>query len=137
MYFELIQKYMKENQWVRPQAPAGSAQIQEAEKALQCSFPKELKQLFSEMDGDRWLLFSIEQMIENNQIYREDSDGKDAGRFLFFGTNGCGDNYGYRVLPDGAVDSSAVYRLDHETGEEIPVAADIYDLIRRYYNNEI
>ena len=59
MYLELIEKYMEKNQWVRPQAPAGSAQMQAAEKALQCSFPKELKQLFSEMDGDRWLLFSI------------------------------------------------------------------------------
>ena len=111
--------------------------MQRRKRLCNVAFTKELKQLFSEMDGDRRLLFSIEEMMENNQIYREDSDGKDAGRFLFFGTNGCGDHYGYRVLPDGAVDSSAVYRLDHETGEEIPVAADIYDLIRRYYNNEI
>lgn len=52
-------------------------------------------------------------------------------------TNGCGDYYCYRVLPNGKTDDSAIYIWEHELFEARTVAENIEDLIIKYYNSQI
>ena len=60
-----------------------------------------------------------------------------VNRFVYFASNGCGDYYCYRVLPNGETDASAIYIWEHELFEVREVAKDIPDLIIKYYNNEV
>jgi cell wall assembly regulator SMI1 len=139
MYRELVSKYINENQWAAIEKPCLDTKIQEAEKIVGYPFPQELKNLLLEMNGDRWLLLSAEQMIENvhnNRLYlAECYEGID--RHIFFATNGCGDYYCYNIFPNGKVDTSAIFIWEHETNETHAVASDISELIRRYYRDEI
>ena len=65
-YTELISKH----DYIKPNAPATEQQITEVEKSLGCALPKDIKELLSEMNGDGWFLFSVEQIIETNLTCR-------------------------------------------------------------------
>lgn len=138
MYKELIAQYGDGNKYVSPQPSAAVSEIAKAEQKLGTSFPDELRALLSEMNGDRWLMFSINEIIETTEDLRSLTEyypGIDG--YLFFAGNGCGDYYGYSVTEDGSVDASAIYLWLHETNEKMKVAADIPTLIKRYYSDEI
>lgn len=138
MYKELIAQYGDRNKYVSPQPSAAVSEIAKAEQKLGTSFPDELRALLSEMNGDRWLMFSINEIIETTEDLRSLTEyypGIDG--YLFFAGNGCGDYYGYSVTEDGSVDASAIYLWLHETNEKMKVAADIPTLIKRYYSDEI
>ena len=153
MYRELVQELAKGNEWVQVQPPCPAEAIDAAERAVGYSFPQELRALLSEMDGDRWLLLSAGEIVENVRRNREiwlpwfETDYSAAAyaervdRFIFFATNGCGDYYAYRVSPDGIAEANVIYLWEHEEiGEDCcwkPVAGSIRELITRYYRNEI
>ena len=67
----------------------------------------------------------IEHVKSNREIFPEylepDEFEEKVNRHIFFATNGCGDYYCYRILPDGAVDT----------------AKDLPEMITKYYNDEI
>ena len=153
MYKELIEKLSQGNQWVKTQPPCSDSQIKSAEIATGYSFPKELKTLLQETDGDGWCLLSAKQIIEHvayNKVnllpiflqeYSKKEYDEKIGRFIFFATNGCGDYYCYRAQSDGVVDETTIYIWEHEMLYEKccwrPVASCMEEFIVRYYKSEI
>lgn len=153
MYRELVTGYLKDNEFINIQPPCPEDKITEAEKASGLVFPDDLKDLLREMDGDKWLLFSAQEIVDTNRSVREDfctlfTEDSDIGQyrtridsFLFFATNGCGDYYCYRICEDGTADPGTVYIWNHEDiGEECcwkKVADSLKECIVRYYDGEI
>ena len=145
MYREILDCYIKDHAWAKLQMPCCEEEILETENYVGYSFPDELKNLLRETDGDHWFLLSAKEIRENVKLNREifpeylssDEFEEKVNRFIFFGTNGCGDYYCYRVLPDGRTDDSAVYIWEHELFEVRRVADNISDLIKKYYSEEI
>lgn len=153
MFREIIVNLSQGNQWVNIQQPCSESTIQAAENIVGHTFPKELKELLREMNGDKWCILSAEEIMENvernREIYlplfemdlsREEYEEK-IDRFVFFGTNGCGDYYCYRVRPDGTTDESAIYIWEHEELAEPccwkVVASSMAEFLTRYYKDEI
>ena len=145
MYREMIEALTEGNKWVKLQAPCPENRITEAEEYVGFVFPQELKALLRETDGDRYFLLSAEEITDNVKTNREifpeylepDEFEEKINRFIFFATNGCGDYYCYRVLPNGETDGSAVYIWEHELFEIRKVAENIADLITKYYKDEV
>ena len=145
MYRELIGKLIEGHNWARLQEPCPEKEIKKAEKYVGFTFPEELKALLRETNGDHWLLLSAGEIISNAKRNREimaeyfesDEFEEKVNRFAYFASNGCGDYYCYRVLPNGETDTSAIYIWEHELFETREVAKDIPDLITKYYNNEV
>ncbi len=152
MYRELIAELTKDNNFVKLQPPCPDGVIAEAEKVIGYPFPKELRALLRETNGDKWCLLSAEAMIENVQtnreiwlpLFEEDFSKEEyidkVDRFIFFATNGCGDYYCYRVEADGVPDEDSIYIWEHEyLGEKCwkRVAGSMSEFITRYYNDEI
>ena len=145
MYRKLVESLIKDHRWAKLQDPCSEQDIEEAEKYVGFAFPAELKALLREANGDNWLLMSTEQIINRVKLNREilaeafddiDEFNEKVDRHIFFATNGCGDHYCYRILPNGEADTSAIYIWEHELFEIREVAKDIKDLIIKYYNNE-
>ena len=153
MYKELVLKLSQNNEWIQIQPPpCADAQIDLAEKIVGYSFPKELRELLRELNGDKWCLLSAQEIIENvernreiwlpifEEDYSREAYSEQVGRFIFFATNGCGDYYCYRVSEGGIPDETAIYIWEHEyLGEKCwkKVAGDMKEFIIRYYNNKI
>ncbi len=155
MYRELVLKLSQGNPYVKPQPPCPEAAVAAAEKEAGVPFPQALRDLLTEMNGDRWLLLSAEEIADNIRLNREallpffeeeygeqgrEIYGERVGRFLFFAANGCGDYYCYRFSPNGAAEEP-LYIWEHESiGESCcwrPVARTLEELITRYYHDEI
>ena len=145
MYRELIAKQIKGHNWAKLQPPCPEEELIKAEKYVGFAFPSELKTLLRETNGDHWFLLSAEEIINNVRRNREimaeyfepEEFEEKVNRFVYFASNGCGDYYCYRVLPNGETDASAIYIWEHELFEIREVAKSIPDLITKYYSNEI
>ena len=144
MYRELISELSEWNEYVKIQPPCPESTIDCAEKIVGYPFPKELRALLQELDGDKFLLMSAKEIIEqaklNKEIQEEYSDeefAKDLDRFLFFATNGCGDYYCYLADSDGVLDENTIYIWKHEEYCWKQVATNMVELITRYYSSEI
>lgn len=145
MYRELIEEMIRDSRWAKLQPPCPEEKIAEAEQIVGFSFPEELKALLRETDGDNNLLLSAEQILHhvrtNREIWPEylepDEFTEKIDRHIFFASNGCGDYYCYRILPNGEADTSAIFIWEHEFLEIRPVARNIKELITRYYHDEI
>ena len=144
MYRELIAELTKNNEFVEIQPPCPEKEIEKTEKAVGYPFPKELKVLLRELDGDKYLLLSAKEIIKqvklNREIQEEYSDeefAKDLDKFIFFAENGCGDYYCYHADFDGMIDETAIYIWEHEEFCYKQVAVNMEELITRYYNDEI
>ena len=139
MYRELILSLSEKISFVKIQPPASEREIARAEKALGHRFPQPLKELLGELNGDRWLLKSVDDICETAQCHREYllESCPQIDRNIFFADNGCGDCYGYRVADDGTVDESAIWMWEHETDSYHVVAYNISELIQRCYRDEI
>ena len=145
MYKELLEKLINGHSWAKIQNPCSEEDVSKAEKYVGFSFPNELKNLLRETDGDHWFLLSAEEIIKHTKTNREifpeflekEEFEEKVNRYVYFATNGCGDYYCYRVLPNGETDDSSIYIWEHELFEIKEVAKDIFELITKYYNNEI
>lgn len=144
MYKELIEKFAQENEYVKIQPPCTEEEIAKAEKAAGFPFPKELQKLLSELNGDGYFLLSAQEIIaqaalnrEMQELYSGEDFAKELDKFLFFATNGCGDYYCYHADADGGIDENAIYIWQHEEFRWKPVAANMAQLITRYYHDEI
>ncbi len=145
MYRELLTPYFKENLYASLQEPCPEAQIRKAEQAVGLPFPKELKDLLCETNGDHWLLLSADEIAENaclnRKCFEEAEEDEKAlweplNHLLLFAANGCGDYYGYLFSDDGSA-KPGIYMWEHEDFQYKKVAKDIVDLIKKYYNNEV
>lgn len=147
MYKELISELTKGNEFVKIQPPCSEDEIAGAEKAVGYTFPKELRALLRELNGDKYLLLSAQEIIEQAKLNREVQEmnsqeefAKELDRYLFFATNGCGDYYCYYADPnysDNTIDETVIYVWEHEEYCLKQVASDMAELITRYYNDEI
>lgn len=144
MYKELILEVSKGNEYVKIQPPCPESEIDRVEKAFGYPLPKELRALLRELNGDKWLLLSTEEMIDqirlNNEMlsFYEEQGIEDMDRLIFFAGNGCGDYYCYLVGTDGAPDENSIYLWEHEEMRyDRKVAVNMTELITRYYNSEI
>lgn len=146
MYRELLTSLFAENSYASLFPPCPEHEIRKAERLIGCTFPAELCALLRETNGDGWFLLSAKEMIENvsrNRLYlrscfeTEAAYQKAIDSYLFFATNGCGDYYCCRILPDKSVDPTVVYRWEHEDFCVYPVASGLVDAIKKYYGNEI
>lgn len=144
MYKELISELTQGNEWVSIQPPCSENDINTAEKEVGYHFPKELRKLLMEMDGDKYLLLSVKEIVEqaklNREIQEEYNDeefAKELDKFLFFAGNGCGDYYCYHADADGVIDEDAIYIWEHEEYCWKKVASGMAELLTRYYRDEI
>lgn len=144
MYKELILELTKGKEFVKIQPPCPENEIENAEKAVGYSFPKELKALLHELNGDKYLLLSAKEIIEQvklnrevQEMYCDEEFAKELDRFIFFATNGCGDYYCYHIDFDRIIDETAIYIWNHKEYHWKQVATNMVELITRYYNNEI
>ena len=71
MYREILENYAKENKWVQIQPPAQMQDIKKAEEYVGHPFPDELVKLLLELNGDKWLILSTEEIIETAFNTRE------------------------------------------------------------------
>ncbi len=107
MQRELILELTQNNEYVKIQPPCPDNEIDNAEKAVGYSFPKELRALLRELNGDKYLLLAAKEMVEqaklNKEIQEEYSDkefAKELDKFIFFATIGCGYYYCYSAGTD-------------------------------------
>jgi len=70
MYRELIAECSRGNNWAKLQPPCPMAEIESAEAYIGYAFPAALKELLLETNGDRWLLHSVQEIIENVRLNR-------------------------------------------------------------------
>jgi len=138
MYLEKLKVYVSNNPYGEIAKPASAAEIEAAERHVGCSFPKELRDLLLELNGDGYLLFSTEKMTETYDLLTDawQEIYPDIGQYLFFAENGCGDYYGCYFSDSGQADRG-FYLWEHETGDRTLVANSITELIDRYYQGEI
>lgn len=144
MYKELILDLTQEIEWVKIQPPCSDSDIDNAEKEVGHTFPKELRVLLKELNGDRYLLLSVAEIVAqaklNRKIQEEYSDedfAKDLKNLLFFAGNGCGDYYCYHINANYKTDENVIYIWEHEESCCKQVASSIIELITKYYHNEI
>lgn len=144
MYKELVSELTQGNKWVKIQPPCSESDIDNAEKEIGYAFPKELRALLREMNGDRYLLLSAVEIAEqarlNRKILDENNDedyAKELKGLLFFAGNGCGDYYCYRRDDNGEIVENIIYIWEHEESCCKQVASDMTELITRYYHDKI
>lgn len=144
MYIELILELAQGNEFIKIQPPCSEKEIDNAEKVVGYPFPKELKALLQELNGDKNLLLSAKEIIEQanlnrevQEMYSDEEFAKELDKFIFFATNGCGDYYCYHADSDGVIDETAIYIWEHEEYCYKQVASNMLEFITQYYNNEI
>lgn len=138
MFLELLKPFMADNKYIKPDPPATAEMILSAEKSMGVDFPDELKALLSEFDGDRYLCFSCNKIVETNQSVREGLSECYEGLcdLLFIAGNGCGDYYGYRSENKVCMPGSIII-WEHETNETHEVARSLAEMIGLYYTDRI
>lgn len=138
MYLEQLIHYKKNHKNIRPQSPVSPETIRWAEQRLNVLFPQELKGLFGELNGDRWLLLSLEEMVEDTLRIRAAlrDGGEESDDMLLIGANGCGDYYAY-TIEEGRVLPTEIIRWEHECNQRTVVAHSLQELIDQYYQGNI
>lgn len=133
LYKELVDQH----DYIKPNPPATQEQILNVEKLLGKKLPVDLKELLLEMNGDSWLIFSTEQIIETNLSIRKLDCYMPLDCLLFFGGNSCGDYYGYPITHQDGVRDDNVFMWEHEYDNRTWKASNLEDTIKKYYNDEI
>ena len=121
-------------------APAKPAELERAESELRISFPAELRSFFLETNGvtARYgspLVWPVEEVITQNKLFREQPDFTDLympfDSLLFFGAEGNGDQFAYRILGGRILPASFIFEWDHENDNRVWFATDLADYFRR------
>ncbi len=141
MYLELINLFRTTRKYgneIKPQPPASSEEITHAEQQTGIRFPQELRNLLLEMNGDCNLFFSLAEITDYNAC--QYSDNYPPGSLLFFGGDGAGNLFAYKVKENKAV-AGEIYLWDHEIAAWGPKedelefqAVSLTELIQDYYN---
>lgn len=133
----LYEDLKSKHKYINLNPPASQEQITNVEQALNIELPYDIKELLLEIDGDNWLIFSTEQIIETNLAVRKLGCFMPLDCLLFFGGNGCGDYYGYPITHEDGVRGDKVFMWEHEDDSRICKARSLEDTIKKYYNDEI
>jgi hypothetical protein len=77
----------------------------------------------------------VEELIAQNQLFRRNAEYSDLYMpfdcLLFFGGEGNGDQFGYRILGGRIHETSFIYEWDHESDNRVWFATDLTDYFRR------
>lgn len=119
--------------------PASAREIGHAERELGIEFPPELRQLLLETNGvaanhGAPLVWPVEEIIAQNRHFRS---SREFARLyapftdlLFFGAEGNGDQFAYRV-EGGRIGDPSIHEWDHETDARTRFASDLKDYVSR------
>lgn len=119
--------------------PASAKEIAHAERELGVEFPGELRQLLAETNGvsanySAPLVWPVDEIIEQNRHFRSSKAFAELYApftdLLFFGAEGNGDLFAYRVT-EGRVADTAIHEWDHETDGRAVIASDLKDYVGR------
>jgi len=119
--------------------PASDREIGHAEREVGIEFPAELRQLLMETNGasanfSAPLVWSVDEIIAQNRHVRSSADFARLYQpftdLLFFGAEGNGDQFAYRVA-EGRVSDTTIYEWDHETDARTQFAVGLADYVRR------
>ncbi len=127
-------------------APASPEAIAAAEAAVGCPLPAALRDLLLATDGleDEYggeVVFSAAQIAEQNAEMRAHPDFPELympfAPLLFFGAEGNGDLFAFRILSVGADEDATVFEWDHETDSRVAVSASLERYLRgeRWYGD--
>jgi hypothetical protein len=125
--------------------PATSDQIAEAERQLEVRLPDELKGLLRESNGvsanySSPFLWSVDEIVEQNRMFRANTDFAELYMpfdcLLFFGADGGGDQFAYRILAGTIPDTSWIYRWCHENDSRHWFASNLHDYFVRLATTE-
>ena len=140
MYLELVNEFRttrKYGDWIKPRPPASMAEISHAEQQIGIHFSQELRNLLLEMDGDCDLFLSLDDIVEYNAY--QYSENYPVGSLLFFGADGSGNLFAYKV-EENAARSGEIYLWDHEMAvwgskeDELMYQTDsLFNLIQDFY----
>lgn len=144
MYKALLTDLAATRDYIRPQPPCTAAQISAAQQHMGVVFPDQLSQLLLQVNGDQFLLMSLDEIIQYDHMVKEvlinffepDIYHHHILPYLYFAHNGCGDYYCF-AIKDGRADDSSVLIWEHELMDTRPAAASIADLIKKYYTDRI
>jgi hypothetical protein len=119
--------------------PASAREIGHAEREMGIEFPGDLRQLLLETNGfaanhGAPLVWPVEEIIAQNRHFRT---SREFARLyapftdlLFFGAEGNGDQFAYRV-EEGRVADPSIHEWDHETDRRIRFAANLEEYVSR------
>lgn len=136
-WHEIFMDLASKNKYTKLNSPATQMQLVHVEEMLGNKLPIDIQELLLELNGDNWLIFSTEQIIETNLSLRKLDYYMPLDCLLFFGGNGCGDYYGFPITDEQGVRGDKVFLWEHEDDSRIWKANDLEDTIRKYYNGEI
>jgi hypothetical protein len=138
MWREMVSQLMED---AKLSSPAAQANIQEVEALLGLSLPDDLKAFLLESNGLRAhygspLVWSIGEILQQNRLFRDNPDFAELympfDSLFFFGADGNGDQFAYRVLAGRIRDTSWIFKWDHESDNREWFAAGLEDFFRRY-----
>lgn len=122
--------------------PAADAELRKLEAFIKGSIPSQLKSLLSECNGvenpiGSWVVFPIEQMIEENQTVRADyADWKQNPPLekvlMFSDVLGIGDLYGVCLSAFNGIKPGEIVHFDHETAQLQHEADDLEDFFKNW-----
>jgi hypothetical protein len=119
--------------------PASAREIGHAERELGIEFPADLRQLLGATNGvaanhGAPLVWPVEEIIAQNRHFRT---SREFARLyapftdlLFFGAEGNGDQFAYR-LDGGRVTDPSIHEWDHETDARVRFASGLNEYISR------
>jgi hypothetical protein len=119
--------------------PASVKEIGHAEQELGVEFSRELRELLLETNGASAnygapLVWPVDEIIEQNRHFRASRDFaklyKPFSDLLFFGAEGNGDQFAYRIL-EGRISDPSIYEWDHETDGRTLFASGLEDYVTR------
>jgi len=136
MWRELVSRLFDD---ARFRSPATAHELQEVESALGLTLPADLRSLLLESNGvaadySAPLVWSAAEMIEQNLLFRRNPEFRELympfDALLFFGAEGNGDQFAYRIL-DGQIRESSIYGWNHESDNREWFAHDLMDYFAR------
>lgn len=121
-------------------APATLTQLHQVESALGITLPADLRSLLLESNGvagnySSPLVWSTDDIVQQNLAFRRNSDFAELympfDHLFFFGADGGGDQFAYRILGGQIRDTSWIYRWDHESDDREWFADRLEDYFER------
>ena len=119
--------------------PTDSQTIRRVEKRLSIKFPKDLRSLLREANGiwgpsGTGLIWSVERIEADNKEFRTMRSFRKLympfDHLLFFGDDGSGDQYAFRILA-GVIRDDEIYRWEHEDDSRNWSASHMRDYLAR------
>lgn len=120
MWRELVSEHCEAAKFSEP---ASESDIKRLEETFSVRLPEELKSFLLECNGVEAdcapLVWSVAEMIEQNRSFREHEGFAELYMpfdcLFFFGGDGGGDQFAYRILAGQIRDTSWIFRWDHES----------------------